>query len=71
MTKDSILKFSLEKGFGEFFWNLCPICGGVSIRTTSWEDGTIEREECLICNRMLEVMELEEFLKVREQKNSK
>ncbi len=62
MLKDSIFKYNLSKGFGEFFWNLCPICGGASIRTTLWEDGTVETGECMICNRMSEIMELEDFI---------
>ncbi len=60
MLKDSILKYSLRKGFGEFFWNLCPVCGCASIRTTFWEDGSVEHSECLVCTRMSEIMELEE-----------
>ncbi len=60
--KDSILIYNLEKGFGEFFWNSCPICGGASIKTTYWEDGSVERTECMICKRMWEIMELEDCL---------
>jgi hypothetical protein len=60
MIVGSTLKFSLTKGFGEFFWNLCPVCGCASIRTTFWEDGTAEHGECLVCMRMSEVMELDE-----------
>ncbi len=59
--KDSIYKYSLAKGFGEFFWNTCPVCGSVSIKTTFWEDGTVEHGECMTCERMCEVMELEEL----------
>lgn len=59
--KDSIFKYNPEKGFGEFIWNLCAICGGTAVRTTFWEDGTVEHGECLICNRMSEIMELEEL----------
>ncbi len=62
MIKDSIVKYSLEKGFGEFFWNVCHLCGCVSIKTTFWEDGTVEHGECLICKRMSEIMELEDFV---------
>ncbi len=61
VLKDSIFKYSLARGFGEFFWNVCPVCGGTSIKTTFWEDGTVEHGECLICNRMSELMELEEL----------
>ncbi len=60
LMEDSILIYSLEEGFGELFWNSCPICGGSSVRTIYWEDGTTERNECLICKRMWEIMELEE-----------
>ncbi len=59
--KDSIFKFSAVRGFGEFFWNSCPVCGCASIKTTFWEDGTIEHSECMTCDRMSELMELEEL----------
>jgi hypothetical protein len=62
LEKDSIFKYSLGKGFGELIWNLCPMCGGTAIKTTLWEDGTVERGECLICKRMREIMELEDAL---------
>ncbi len=55
--KDSIVKYSLARGFGEFFWNSCPVCGCASIKTTFWEVGTVEQGECLICDRMSELME--------------
>jgi len=58
----SLLKFSLETGFGEFWWNICPVCGNASIRTVFWEDGTAEHSVCLVCIRMGEIMELEELL---------
>jgi hypothetical protein len=61
IVKDSIFKYSLARGFGEFFWNFCPVCGCASIKTTFWEDGTVEHGECLICDRMSELMELEEL----------
>ncbi len=60
MINGSTLKFSLTKGFGEFFWNLCPVCGCASIRTIFWEDGTAEHGECVACQRMSEIMELDE-----------
>lgn len=59
--KDSIYIYSDVKGLGEFFWDSCPICGCVSVRTTLWEGGHIEQSECMTCNRMREVMELEEL----------
>jgi hypothetical protein len=61
VLKDSIFKYSQSRGFGEFFWNSCPVCGCSSIRTTLWEDGTVEHGECLICDRMSELIELEEL----------
>ncbi len=59
--KDSVYIYSLTKGLGEVLWNLCPVCGCVSIRTTLWEDGSVEQGECITCNRMRELMELEEL----------
>ncbi len=59
--KDSIYIYSAVKGLGEFFWNSCPVCGCVSVRTTFWEDGSVEHSECMTCTRMREVMELEEL----------
>ena len=59
--KDSIYIYSMARGLGEFFWNLCPVCGCVSIRTTFWEDGSVEHSECKTCKRMHEFMELEEL----------
>ncbi len=59
--KDSIYVYSVVKGLGEFFWNSCPVCGCVSVRTTFWEDGSVEQSECMTCKRMREVMELEEL----------
>lgn len=61
IMKDSIYIYSVVKGLGEFFWNSCPVCGCVSVRTTSWEDGSVEQSECMTCIRMCEVMELEEL----------
>ncbi len=67
--EDTILIYNLEKGFGEFFWNTCAICGGASIRTTIWEDGSEERGDCLICKRMFEIMELEDSLTAGSRDN--
>jgi hypothetical protein len=61
MDVNSTIRFSLLKGFGEFFWNLCLVCGNASVKTTFWEDGTVEHSECLICARASEIMELEEI----------
>jgi len=64
MLKDSVLRFDGDRGFGESYWNLCIVCGNASVRTSVWEDGEIEHGECLICIRMSEIMQLEEFLSV-------
>jgi hypothetical protein len=58
----TVLHYDLVRGFGEMFWGICPACGEVSVRTILWEDGSSAREECLICKRMREVMELEEAI---------
>jgi hypothetical protein len=68
VLKGSTIKYSLLKGFGESYWNLCPVCDGASVRTTVWEDGTVEHGECLICSRMADIMEIESsFLKDCEE----
>jgi len=50
MDKDIILKYNLQKGFGELLWIICPVCWN-SMKVTHWEDGSVE-EECLSCARM-------------------
>jgi hypothetical protein len=50
MHKESILKFSLEKGFGETHWITCPVCWN-AMKVTEWENGSIE-EECAACERI-------------------
>ena len=67
---DSIYIYCPGKGFGEFFWNLCPVCGNASVKTTFWEDGKAEQGECLVCVRMAEIMELEEMYLAFEEKPS-
>jgi len=68
VIKDSLFKYDLKKGFGEFFWNICHLCGSASIKTTLWEDGTVDHGECLTCNRMSEIMELEESFSIETPK---
>jgi hypothetical protein len=60
MIVGSTQKFSITKGFGQSIWNLYPVCGCASIRATFWENGTAEHGECLVCQRMSEIMELDE-----------
>jgi rubrerythrin len=50
MQKDSILKYNIEKGFGEAIWYICPSCWNW-MKVTRWEDGT-EEESCPACKRM-------------------
>lgn len=67
--RDSIYIYAKGKGFGEFFWNLCPACGNASVKIVFWEDGTVEHGDCLVCKRMSEIMELQELYerKTREE----
>jgi len=54
MDSGSILIFSDEKGFGELFWLICPVCWN-SMKVIRWEDGT-EEEACPACKRMEEAL---------------
>ena len=65
--KDSVYIYSRTRGLGELFWNLCTVCGCASIRTTLWENGYLEHGECMTCNRMRELMELEELFAKTER----
>jgi hypothetical protein len=55
MEKESILKYNIEKGFGETSWITCPCCWN-AMKITHWENGTME-EECRVCQRMGREME--------------
>lgn len=59
-SADSTIRFSVERGFSEFFYLICPICSNASIKIIRWEDGTEETTGCLICKRAEKMME-EEF----------
>ncbi len=48
----------------ESYYIICPVCWNSSIRMTRWEDGSSDCEECVICKRMEEVMELEGLMKL-------
>ncbi len=48
---DSIVRFSLERGFSEFFYIVCPVCGNASISVVRWEGGAVEERECAVCRR--------------------
>jgi hypothetical protein len=54
MHPESILKFSDEKGFGELFWVICPVCWNL-MKETRWEDGSVERA-CSACRRRIEAL---------------
>jgi hypothetical protein len=55
MEKESVLKYNIEKGFGETFWITCPCCWS-AMKVTHWEFGTAE-EDCSVCQRMEREME--------------
>ncbi len=52
MSSSSTLRYSNEKGFGESYFILCPVCWNASIKVIRWEDGEEEFGECLVCKRM-------------------
>jgi len=54
MDSGSILIYSDEKGFGEIFWLICPVCWN-SMKSIRWEDGTVH-EACPACKRMEEAL---------------
>lgn len=60
---DSTIRFGTERGFSESYYIACPVCGNSSIRMTQWEDGSACSEECTICRRQEEVMDLETLIR--------
>lgn len=54
---DSTIRFSVERGFSESYYILCPVCWNWGIHVTLWEDGSEDLSECLTCRRMDEAME--------------
>ena len=54
--RDSTVWFSVERGFSETYYIMCPVCCNMSIKVTRWEDGT-EFEECVVCERMARYQE--------------
>lgn len=61
---DSTLRFSNERGFGQSYYIICPVCGNSSIRVTQWENGSADSGECIICRRREEIMDLESLLRM-------
>jgi hypothetical protein len=53
---ESTIRFSNEKGFGESYYILCPVCWNSSIMLTRWEKGEEEARECATCKRMERTM---------------
>jgi hypothetical protein len=49
--KDSTVLYDENKGIGESWYILCPVCWNASIRVVRWESGETETGECLICER--------------------
>jgi Zn ribbon nucleic-acid-binding protein len=47
MEKEILLKYDLEKGYGEMFFAVCPSCWN-PMSVTYWEDGTNE-VQCPVC----------------------
>jgi hypothetical protein len=59
---DSTIRFSDEKGFGESYYILCPVCWNSGIKVTRWEDGTEDVTDCAVCERMEMLMDAGQYL---------
>jgi hypothetical protein len=55
-SADSTIRFSVERGFSETFYILCPVCWNAGIKVIRWEDGSYEESECAVCKRREESM---------------
>jgi hypothetical protein len=60
---ESTIRFSDEKGFGESYYILCPVCWNCSIKITLWENGKEESKDCAICKRIESLMSKDNPLK--------
>ncbi|MCL4537587.1 MAG: hypothetical protein M1610_08360 [Nitrospirae bacterium] len=49
---DSTIRFSDERGFGESYYIICPVCWNSGIKVIKWEDGTEDVTDCAVCERM-------------------
>jgi Zn ribbon nucleic-acid-binding protein len=56
----STIVFSDQKGFGERYFIVCPVCWNASIRITLWEDGSMDEDDCGVCARMIRSMDVSE-----------
>jgi hypothetical protein len=50
-SPDSTLRFSIERGFSESYYILCPVCWNAGIKIIRWEDKTEEEIDCAVCER--------------------
>jgi hypothetical protein len=50
-SSDSTIWFSIERGFSESFFILCPVCWTSGIKIIRREDGSEEVGECSTCRR--------------------
>jgi hypothetical protein len=60
MDDDSTIRFDVDKGFGESYYLICPVCWNSGIKMTCWEDGTHIEEECMVCSRRERIMSMPE-----------
>ncbi len=56
-SRDTTVRFSIERGFSESYYILCPVCWNASIKVVRWEDGFEETAECATCRRREEMMD--------------
>lgn len=66
--EDSIIHYDDEKGIGETFFILCPVCWNYGIKITIWEDGSEDEEDCPLCSREQRTMEIEDLEKMFKKK---
>ncbi len=59
-SADSTIRFSIERGFSESFFIICPICSNAGIKVIRWEDGTEETLGCATCKRRDRMIEEQE-----------
>ena len=55
-SADSTVRFSIERGFSESYYIVCPICWNAGIKIILWEDGTEEAIDCVVCERRERMM---------------
>jgi len=50
---EATLRFHPEKGFGQTYWILCPVCWNSGIKITLWDSGAEDSDECINCERFM------------------